>query len=468
MKKQVFNPYLPSYEYVPDGEPRIFGERLYIFGSHDKFNAKRYCENDYVCWSAPLEDISDWKYEGVIYKKEQHKSISDNETILYAPDVIQGKDNRFFLFYSAAGSSVISVAVCDKPAGKYEYYGDVRNKAGEIVGLKEGSYFQFDPSVFIDDNGKIYLYSGFCGKKEIDEKGRLFVGAHVCTLEDDMLTIKTDPRIILSRNDCPDGAKFFEASSMRKIGGLYYFVYSARITGLHYCTSKYPDKDFIYRGRIHSSSDIGINGHTEENPAYPAGNTHGGIALINGQYYIFDHRFTNGTSFCRQGVAEPIFIEKNGYIKQAEATSCGLNGGALKGSGEYPFYIMCCLIDLSCYDNIESKKKNKPYLTQSGEDRECGEIQFVSNFHNNCIAGFKYFAFKNFKGISFKVRGYASGKIVVSLSENGGYVGECAVNISFSEWSDIYSEFSIPDGVYPLFFKYVGESFIELISFRLF
>lgn len=25
MKKQAFNPYLPSYEYVPDGEPYVFG-----------------------------------------------------------------------------------------------------------------------------------------------------------------------------------------------------------------------------------------------------------------------------------------------------------------------------------------------------------------------------------------------------------------------------------------------------------
>ena len=29
------NPYLPLYEYIPDGEPRIFGDRLYVYGSHD-------------------------------------------------------------------------------------------------------------------------------------------------------------------------------------------------------------------------------------------------------------------------------------------------------------------------------------------------------------------------------------------------------------------------------------------------
>ena len=35
MKKQAFNPYLPSWEYVPDGEPYLIGGRVYVFGSHD-------------------------------------------------------------------------------------------------------------------------------------------------------------------------------------------------------------------------------------------------------------------------------------------------------------------------------------------------------------------------------------------------------------------------------------------------
>ena len=36
---QAFNPYLPSWEYIPDGEPRVFGDRVYVYGSHDHFNA---------------------------------------------------------------------------------------------------------------------------------------------------------------------------------------------------------------------------------------------------------------------------------------------------------------------------------------------------------------------------------------------------------------------------------------------
>lgn len=30
------NPYLPIWEHIPDGEPRQFGDRVYLYGSHDK------------------------------------------------------------------------------------------------------------------------------------------------------------------------------------------------------------------------------------------------------------------------------------------------------------------------------------------------------------------------------------------------------------------------------------------------
>ena len=46
--KQVFNPYLPSYEYIPDGEPHVFGDRVYVYGSHDRFRVAAFFLNDYV------------------------------------------------------------------------------------------------------------------------------------------------------------------------------------------------------------------------------------------------------------------------------------------------------------------------------------------------------------------------------------------------------------------------------------
>ena len=99
LKKQAFNPYLPSWEYIPDGEPYVFGDRVYVFGSHDKYNGYVFCLGDYVCWSAPVDDMGNWRYEGVIYKKNQDPMNRDEKMCLYAPDVTVGPDGRYYLYY---------------------------------------------------------------------------------------------------------------------------------------------------------------------------------------------------------------------------------------------------------------------------------------------------------------------------------------------------------------------------------
>ena len=48
MKQRAFDPYPPSYEYIPDGKTDVFGDRVYVYGSHDKFNAPIFGSNDYV------------------------------------------------------------------------------------------------------------------------------------------------------------------------------------------------------------------------------------------------------------------------------------------------------------------------------------------------------------------------------------------------------------------------------------
>lgn len=42
-RRQALNPYLPSWEYIPDGEPYVFGDRVYIYGSHDFYNGYVFC-----------------------------------------------------------------------------------------------------------------------------------------------------------------------------------------------------------------------------------------------------------------------------------------------------------------------------------------------------------------------------------------------------------------------------------------
>ena len=160
MKKQLFNPYLPNYEYIPDGEPHIFNDRLFIYGSHDRFNAPSFCENDYVTWSAPLSDLSDWQYHGVIFRKDQDPLNSEGKYPLFAPDCIQGKDGRYYLYYCPAGTQSIGVAVSDKPEGPFDFLDHVRDTDNAFIGRRNGDPYPFDPAVYID-NGRILLFVGF-------------------------------------------------------------------------------------------------------------------------------------------------------------------------------------------------------------------------------------------------------------------------------------------------------------------
>lgn len=90
MNRQAVNPYLPSWEYIPDGEPHVFNGRVYVYGSHDRFNAPIFCVNDYVCWSAPVEDLSEWRYEGVSTGQKTGPKNPLGYHLLFAPDVCQG------------------------------------------------------------------------------------------------------------------------------------------------------------------------------------------------------------------------------------------------------------------------------------------------------------------------------------------------------------------------------------------
>lgn len=470
MKKQRFNPYLPSWEYIPDGEPYVFNGRVYVYGSHDRFNGYVYCLNDYVCWSAPVDDLSDWRYEGVIYRKTDDPLNRDGSMCLYAPDVTVGPDGRYYLYYVLDKVSVVSVAVCDTPAGKYEFYGYVHYPDGTRLGDRKGDQHQFDPGVITEGN-RTYLYTGFCPNGDKSRKGPM-----VTVLGPDMLTVIEEPKFIApsepySKGSSFEGHEFFEASSIRKRGDTYYFVYSSvAMHELCYATSKYPDKDFQYRGVIVSNCDLGIDTYKpKEKPMYYGGNNHGSIVEINGEWYVFYHRHTNGTSFSRQGCLEKIKFNDDGSIIQAEMTSCGSADEPLTGRGEYPAYIACNLFckDESVYTDLAGSFMNNqfPKITQDGKDGD-EETGYIANMKDSATAGFKYFDCRGIRTVKIKVRGYCRGVFEVKTSWDGAVLGKIPVEFS-NIWKEYSADISIPDGIQALYFTYRGEGCASFASFTL-
>lgn len=494
MKTQAFNPYLPCWEYVPDGEPHIFGNRLYIYGSHDLFNGDAFCLGDYVCWSAFIDDLTDWKYEGVIYKKVQDPRNAEGQHCLYAPDVCFYK-GKYYLFYGLDNLSAIGVAVCDSPCGKFEFLGFVRHSDGRVLG-SEGDLFQFDPGVLVDGD-EIYLFSGNSPMSKNSGRNEY---SQVMQLYPDMLTIKSEPKKLIPSVDDSEGTgfeghEFFEASSPRKINGKYYFVYSSvKSHELCYAVSDYPDKNYSYGGTLIDIGNVGLNGITEDEAQNALGNTHGGLVQLYGEWYIFYHRQTNRTQFSRQGCAERLTF-KNGKFEQAEVTSCGLNGKPLCGKGVYPAYIACSIIGSfgrNCYhmtkeildkyldkypavlnssdDGKELAKQylqlseSCPYFTQEGVENDAQ--QFISNVTNNSLIAFKYFDFEGPCRIRIKARGAGMGKVKIGI-EKQKFIAEIEIK-SAEEWT--YSptaELNITKGIHPIFFSFDLCGTIQFLSFEL-
>lgn len=466
MKKQIMNPYLPLWEYIPDGEPRIFGERLYIYGSHDYAGGYRgYCPGDYMCWSAPLSDLSAWECHGVMYPRSESPDMRPSDAMA-APDVVQGVDGKYYLYYNTNGQMICRVAVSDTPEGPFKYYGDVQT--ADKIPYSE--YKMFDPGVLVDDDGSVYLYVGFCMAGPVPEafKGMKSPFAETSLgfkLDKDMKTILEGPLPILPGGNLTEGTGFeghgfYEASSPRKIGGKYVMVYSAETSHeMAYALADAPLGPYSFGGSLVSSADLGYNGNAE--PIMPFGNVHGGLVELNGEWYIFYHRQTSGIECARQGCVEKLPIRKDGWFGMAEITSCGLNAGPLTDTGRYNAAYCCHLTG----DHIFKGKMD--VRTRRTDSDTCiweetnpinpeWSVHYIRNISTTTEIGFKYFNFSGSKALKLNLRG--SGELSVHVKLDREAEIGAARTVLVGDWQELIVPIEIVSGVHALYFVFECES----------
>ncbi|MBQ9211574.1 MAG: family 43 glycosylhydrolase [Clostridia bacterium] len=478
MKKQAVNPYLPEWEHIPDGEPRVFGDRVYIYGSHDEDGGDEFSLLDYACWSAPVDDLGNWRYEGVIYRKEQEPLQQDTSIpgipkrkaaglphLLFAPDAVQGKDGRYYLYYSMDFSNMISVAVCDTPAGQYKFFAHVTRKNGS----RPENIQWFDPGVLCDEAG-VYLYMGSAPLKRFPEMGNHPIpGGMGIRLADDMHTIIGEPFLCANGIETCTGTSyeqhpFFEASSIRHFGEWYYHIYSS-LQGHELCygMAKSPEGPFTFKGVLVSNADIGYKGTTQ--PQNYPGNNHGSIAKIGEKYYIFGHRHTHGGQFSRQGFAEELTMNADGTFNQAGLTSCGLNGGPLKGNVSYSATIACCLMGpdrehMAVLPNLPHNGPENPMPYHTGmrdEKAPNGYFSWIENLRPGAAFGYKFLDFSPAcNSLSMLLRG--SGFVQLHF-DNLTNPAVAVLSVSSDVWQ--YVQIPIPqiENVHAVFFSvHGGES----------
>jgi len=357
----IGNPYLPLWEHVPDGEPRVFEDpdhpgkfRVYVTGSHDtRFDS--YCGQDDRQWSAPVEDLSAWRDEGPVFTYEENGYWST----MYAPDLVEvtrrDDGSRKYYLYPHALMHTPMVCVGDRPNGPFTV---LNVKDGQLA---SGSTMGFDPGVLIesvDDPDDPDYAIGFraygawgiirSSGTELDQN-TMYSPRHgepdwpflapSQTLLDFMDPSKGETeqqRQYRSWGNVRDGEpiafpaiakgesledfSFFEASSFRKIGNKYIYLYSGHSgpdyglslsnATLRYAYADSPRGPWKSGGiLVDARGPVLSRDGSHLETSFEGNNTHGSLAEINGQWYVFYHRAPRGFGFARQAMVAPVAVE---------------------------------------------------------------------------------------------------------------------------------------------------------------
>ena len=439
------NPYLPLWEHLPDGEPRVFEDpdnpgkyRIYIIGSHDvRFNS--YCGPDIRAWSAPVEDLSEWRDEGSIFIYP----IDGQWDVMYAPDLVEVKrkdgTKEYYLYPHSRGQNrEPMVAKGSRPDGPFTPI----NMAADGKSTLPGSILGFDPSIYVEyitdpkdpDFNIGFRAYGFWGFQrsfaaELDQNTMysLRPGTQIISYfmpASSRYGVIRDPEGTVYPHLYPDedltAYNFFEASSIRKVGNKYLMVYSgysgpdyglsSTNSALRYAFGDSPLGPWKSGGvLVDSRAPVLHQNDTALQTSNAGHNTHGSIELINDQWYVFYHRPPRGYGYARQPMVAPITIAwdekpvKDGgkvtvracdpYAKDniwtakdsqrreytgAEVTSEGFH---IYGLDPYRYYSA----GYACYlSNIETQQDSWDIWDNSMP---------ITNVANGHIIGYKYFGF---------------------------------------------------------------------------
>ncbi len=415
--ESMANPYMPVWEFVPDAEPYVFedpdnpGEyRVYVYGSHDTQGDAAPCGFDQVVWSAPVDDLTKWRYDGVAFITGDYDKIAN----LYAPDVceiVNDDGTKTYYLYPNATSSkqYYRVAKSDRPDGPFKVC--EWSSSNSI----DNNILASDPAVFVDDDGRVYGYWGSSSKPmwvELDPETMATV-KEGCTpkynlpgvydiLERGTMQPRSDydPTLYnIVQDEHVADWRFFEASSIRKVGNKYVFIFcryapDTEETGgyfsqLAYGYSDSPEGPWTYGGVIVRNAGETIpNGDGTYADTFLKQNTHGSICQIGDEWYVFYHRGHRGI-ISRQAMVEKISVEwdeksvaEGGEVRIdfAEMTSKGFHTDGLDPYKTYSAGIASYLTG--------------NYLFKAEYSKDSTFLP-VLKIHNEVVAGIKYFNFSN-------------------------------------------------------------------------
>ncbi|MCC3372040.1 glycoside hydrolase family 43 protein [Cohnella sp. REN36] len=352
---------LVSHKFGADPYALVFKDRVYLYMTNDvleyddagKVKDNTFANIDKITVFSS-DDLVNWTDHGEI-PAAGREGAARWATQSWAPaaahKVIGGKD-KFFLYF-ANNASGIGVLTSDSPTGPWTDPIGQALVSRSTPGVEDVTWL-FDPAVFIDDDGKAYLYFGGGVPEGKDEMPNT---ARVMQLGADMTSVAGEAAVI-------PAPFMFEDSGINKRNGIYYYTYCSNFYGgarpegspsggeIAYMTSSHPTGPWTYRGTI------------LKNPGFffgVGGNNHHAIFQFGKDWYIAYHAQTlsnaigvpqgyrsthlNKIDFNADGTIQEVLADYGGvpqlkpldpYTRHAGGTmawSAGVETGTASGAG---------------------------------------------------------------------------------------------------------------------------------------
>ncbi|WP_100609909.1 family 43 glycosylhydrolase [Confluentibacter lentus] len=287
-------------QFSADPSARVFGDKVYVFPSHDilategKGRKDWFCMEDYHVFSS--ENLTDWTDHGTIVEQNKVAWVKPDSYSMWAPDCIEKDGKYYFYFPSTIKDSLtnvrgftIGVAIADKPEGPYV-----------TEPLPIPNVRGIDPNVFIDKDGQAYMYWS---------QGNIY-GAK---LKDNMLELDSEVKTLgdLPTKGLKEGPYLFERN------GIYYLTYphvEDKIERLEYAISDNPLGPFKVTGVIMDESPTGC------------WTNHQSIIEFKNQWYLFYHHNDYSPNFdkARSIRADYLNFNADGTIQKVIPTLRGV------------------------------------------------------------------------------------------------------------------------------------------------
>ena len=294
--------YVLTHEFESNGNPLfrdkhtadpavlVEGDTLWLFAGHDfAGHQSDYIMKDWLLYSTT--DMKHWTEHPSPLRIDDFTWAESKQA--YAGQVAKGKDGRYY-YYVSTNWCGIGVAVADHIRGPYK---DALGKpllTNKDCFASKHNWACIDPAILIDDDGTPYI---IWGNQQ----------CYYARLKDNMIEIDGD----IHQIDVP---RFTEGPWMHKYNGKYYLTYASEWPEkIAYAVSEHIGGPYTPMGVI---SEIAGNSNT----------THPAIVQFKGRWLFFSHNggLPAGTGYSRSIIAEPLYYNADGSIKNIPPTAAGV------------------------------------------------------------------------------------------------------------------------------------------------